>query len=195
MLIFIVVIIITGYFYYNYYSSNYDSSHKSWIIASTAVVILHIIYGVSLQTFFYHYLTYCNYCCNRCKKKKKTVLRWVSRMMIFFYFLQIRRAKVFHPSIFLSVTAAQGYSELSRFHQCTPEKKSDLLAHNCRLIWVFTVRKCPVIRDTKYFQFCFVSLTYKGSKKWNKLIFSIFKHLDVVKISISKPVGPFVNML
>ena len=44
-------------------------------------------------------------------------------MMIFFYFLQIRRAKVFHPSIFLSVTAAQGYSELSRFHQCTPEKK------------------------------------------------------------------------
>lgn len=70
MLIFIVVIIITGYFYYNYYSSNYDSSHKSWIIASTAVVILHIIYGVSLQTFFYHYLTYCNYCCNRCKKKQ-----------------------------------------------------------------------------------------------------------------------------
>ena len=71
MLIFIVVVIITGYFYHNYYSSNYDSSHKSWIIASTAVVILHIIYGVSLQTFFYHYLTYCNYCCNRCKKKKK----------------------------------------------------------------------------------------------------------------------------
>ena len=71
MLIFIVVIIITGYFYYNYYSSNYDSSHKSWIIASTAVVILHIIYGVSLQTFFYHYLAYCNYCCNRCKKKKQ----------------------------------------------------------------------------------------------------------------------------
>ena len=57
------------------------------------------------------------------------------------------------------------------------------------------MRKCPVIRDTKYFQFCFVSLTYKGSKKWNKLIFSIFKHLDFVKISISKPVGPFVNML
>ena len=73
MLIFIVVIIITGYFYHNYYSSNYDSSHKSWIIASTAVVILHIIYGVSLQTFFYHYLTYCNYCCNRCKKKNSII--------------------------------------------------------------------------------------------------------------------------
>lgn len=140
MLIFIVVIIITGYFYYNYYSSNYDSSHKSWIIASTAVVILHIIYGVSLQTFFYHYLTYCNYCCNRCKKNSIIHPSNLSTIALseqnddFFYFLQIRRAKVFHPSIFLSVTAAQGYSELSRFHQCTPEKKSDLLAHNCRLI-------------------------------------------------------------
>ena len=120
------------FFYYNYYSSNYDSSHKSWIIASTAVVILHIIYGVSLQTFFYHYLTYCNYCCNRCKKKNSIALS--EQNDDFLYFLQIRRAKVFHPSIFLSVTAAQGYSELSRFHQCTPEKKSDLLAHNCRLI-------------------------------------------------------------
>ena len=131
MLIYIVVIIITGYFYYNYYSSNYDSSHKSWIIASTAVVILQIIYGVSLQTFSYHYLTYCNYCCNRSKKNS---IALSEQNDDFFYFLQIRRAKVFHPSIFLSVTAAQGYSELSRFHQCTPEKKSDLLAHNCRLI-------------------------------------------------------------
>ena len=140
MLIFIVVIIITGYFYHDYYSSNYDSSHKTWIIASTAVVILHIIYGVSLQTFFYHYLTYCNYCCNRCKKNSIIHPSYLSIIALseqnddFFYFLQIRRAKVFHPSIFLSVTAAQGYSELSRFHQYTPEKKSDLLAYNCRLI-------------------------------------------------------------
>ena len=35
------------------YSSNYDSSHKSWIIASTGVVIIHIIYGVSLQITVY----------------------------------------------------------------------------------------------------------------------------------------------
>ena len=192
MLIYIVVIIITGYFYYNYYSSNYDSSHKSWIIASTAVVILHIIYGVSLQTFFYHYLTYCNYCCNRCKKKNSIALS--EQNDDFFYFLQIRRAKVFHPSIFLCYRCARLFRVVP-FSSMHTWKKSDLLAHKCRLIWVFTVRKCPVIRDTKYFQFCFVSLTYKGSKKWNKLIFSIFKHLDVVKISISKPVGPFVNML
>ena len=116
--------------YYNYYSSNYDSSHKSWIIASTAVVILHIIYGVSLQTFFYHYLTYCNYCCNRCKKKKKNSIIHPSNLSIialsehnddFFLFPPNKESKGL-PSIFLSVTAAQGYSQLSRFHQCTPEK-------------------------------------------------------------------------
>ena len=66
--------------------------------------------------------------------KKKNSIALSEQNDDFFYFLQIRRAKVFHPSIFLSVTAAQGYSELSRFHQFTPEKKSDLLAHNCRLI-------------------------------------------------------------
>ena len=135
MLIYIVVIIITGYFYYNYYSSNYDSSHKSWIIASTAVVILHIIYGVSLQTFFYHYLTYCNYCCNRCKKKtKKNSIALSEQNDNFFLFPPNKESKGL-PSIhlFISYRCARLF-RVARFHQCTPEKKSDLLAHNCRLI-------------------------------------------------------------
>ena len=111
---------ITGYFYYNYYSSNYDSSHKSWIIASTAVVILHIIYGFRCKHSFIIILLIVIIVATDVKKNSiihpsnLSIIALSEQNDDFLLFPPYKESKGLPSIHLLSVTAAQGYSELSR---------------------------------------------------------------------------------